>query len=139
VRVVADTNVLVSGLIWPGPPATFLDAALRKSFHLLTSEGLLSELEEVLSRPHLEPRLRARGRSVAEIMAKQRVLATLVQPADLQPPSDLRDLEDLPVLQCAVGGHAQAIVTGDKDLLTLKEVHGVLIVTPRIFLATIGL
>jgi putative PIN family toxin of toxin-antitoxin system len=139
VRVVADTNVLVSGLIWPGPPATFLDAALRRVFHQLTSEELLAELEEVLNRSHLEPRLRARGRSVAEVMAKQRVLATLVQPTDLQPPSELRDLKDLPVLRCAVGGQAQAIVTGDKDLLTLKEFRGVLIVTPRIFLTTIGL
>jgi putative PIN family toxin of toxin-antitoxin system len=139
VRVVADTNVLVSGLIWPGPPAAFLDAALRRVFHLLTSEELLAELEEVLSRSHLEPRLRARGRSVAEVMASQRVLATLVQPADFQPPTKLRDWKDLPVLQCAVGGQAQAIVTGDKDLLTLKEFKGVLIVTPRIFLTTIGL
>jgi predicted nucleic acid-binding protein len=45
----------------------------------------------------------------------------------------------LPVLRCAVGGQAQAIVTGDKDLLTLREFHGILIVTPRIFLTTIGL
>jgi predicted nucleic acid-binding protein len=51
----------------------------------------------------------------------------------------LRDLKDLPVLRCAVGGQAQAIVTGDQDLLTLKEFQGVLIVTPRVFLTTIGL
>ena len=138
-RVVADTNVLVSGLIWPGPSAALLDAAMRRRFHLLTSEELLAELEDVLSRSHLEPRLRARGRSVAEVMEKQRVLATLIQPVDIQPPGDLRDLKDLPVLGCAVGGGAQAIVAGDKDLLTLKEFQGVLIVTPRIFLSTLGL
>ena len=49
-RVVADTNVLVSGLLWPGLPAHFLDAALRREFPLLTSEELLAELEDVLSR-----------------------------------------------------------------------------------------
>jgi uncharacterized protein len=138
VRVVADTNVLVSGLIWPGPSAALLDAASRREFHLLTSEELLAELEEVLSRPHLEPRLRVRGRTVAEVMMKQRVLATLVTPAEIPPPAELRDLQDLPVLCCAVGGQAQTIVTGDKDLLTLKEFQGILIVTPRILLATIG-
>ena len=106
-RVVADTNVLVSGLIWPGPPASFLDAASRRAFHLLTSEELLTELEEVLSRPHLEARLRTRGRTVAEVMTKQRALATLVQPAQVQPPAQLRDLKDLPVLRCAVGGQAK--------------------------------
>jgi uncharacterized protein len=136
VKVVADTNVLVSGLIWPGPPASFLDAASRRHFHLLTSEDLLAELEGVLSRPHLQQRLHVRGRTVAEVMAKQRVLATVVQPANIPAPAELRDLKDLPVLRCAVGGQAQAIVTGDKDLLVLKEFEGVVIVTPRHFLAT---
>lgn len=138
-RVVADTNVLVSGLLWPGLPAHFLDAALRREFHLLTSEELLAELEDVLSRAHLEPRLRVRGRTVAEVMIKQRVLATLVAPAEIAPPAQLRDLKDLPVLRCAVGGQAQTIVTGDKDLLVLGEFQAVVITTPRIFLATLGL
>ena len=112
---------------------------MRRDFHLLTSEELLAELEEFLSRPHLEPRLCERGRPVAEVMTKQRVLATLVQPAEIPPPPELRDLKDLPVLRCAIGGQAQTIVTGDKDLLTLKEFQGIVIVTPKIFLATIGL
>jgi hypothetical protein len=115
-----------------------LDAATRQLFQLVTSAELLSELEDVLSRPHLEPRLRARGRTIAEVMAKQRVLATLVTPAEFESPSNLRDLKDLPVLRCAVGGHAQTIITGDKDLLEIKEFNGILIVTPRIFIATLG-
>jgi len=88
--------------------------------------------------PHLETRLRARSRTVAEVMAKHRVLATVVTPAKFQAPSELRDLEDLPVLQSAVGGQAQTIITGDKDLLVLKEFQGIVIVTPRIFITTIA-
>jgi predicted nucleic acid-binding protein len=68
-----------------------------------------------------------------------RANATLVVPAEIEAPVDLRDLEDLPVLRCAVGGKAQTIVTGDKDLLVLKEFQGIIIVTPRILPATIGL
>lgn len=138
-RIVADTNVLVSGLLWPGPPASFLDAAWMRSFHLITSEDLLAELEEVLSRPHLEPRLRGRGRTAGEVTKKLRVLATVIEPAELNPPVELRDLEDLPVLRCAAGGQAQAIVTGDQDLLVLKEFQGIVIVTPRLFLGTMGM
>lgn len=138
-RIVADTNILVSGLLWPGPPASFVDAAWQRAFHLLTSEELLAELELVLARPHLETRLRARGRTPAEVVAKVRVLATVVPPTALPPPAALRDLKDLPVLACAVGGQAQAIVTGDKDLLTLNEYQGIVIIPPRLFLATIGL
>ncbi len=55
------------------------------------------------------------------------------------PPAQLRDLKDLPVLRCAVGGQAQTIVTGDKDLPVLGEFQAVVITTPRIFLATLGL
>jgi putative PIN family toxin of toxin-antitoxin system len=139
VRAIADTNVLVSGLLWAGPPASFLHAASQRLFHLITSEEMLAELEEVLSRSQLSSRLRVRRRTVAEVMAKQRVLATLVTPAEISAPAELRDLKDLPVLRCAVGGQAQAIVTGDKDLLTLKEFQGIVIVTPRVFLGTIGL
>lgn len=138
VRVILDTNVVVSGLLWPGPPASILDAAVRRVFHLLTSEELLAELEDVLSRPHLEVRLRARGRTVSEVMSKQRLLGTIVTPAKIDAPLELRDRKDLPVLECAVGGHAQTIVTGDKDLIVLKEFQGVVIVTPRIFATTIG-
>jgi uncharacterized protein len=139
VRVVADTNVLVSGLFWPGPSASVLDAASRRVFQLLTSEELLAELEDVLGRPHLEPRLRVRGRTVAEVVAKQRVLATVVDPAAVTPPKELRDPKDLPVLRCAAGGQAQAIVTGDKDLLTLGEFQGIIILTPKFFLGILGL
>jgi hypothetical protein len=71
-------------------------------------------------------------------MARQRVLATVIAPMEIQPPSDLRDVKDLPLLRCAVSGHAQTIVTGDKDLLVLKEFQGIMIVTPRIFLAAIS-
>ena len=106
---------------------------------MITSEEMLAELEDVLSRPELASRLRVRGRTVAEVMAKQRVLATLVTPAEIPAPAELRDLKDLPVLRCAISGQAQAIVTGDKDLLLLKECQGIVIVTPRVFLGTIGL
>ena len=136
---VADTNVVVSGLLWPGASAAVLDAALSRAFQLVTTEEFLVELEEVPARPHLEPRLRARGRTVAKVVSRYRAVSTLVSPADLEPPAELRDLEDLPVLRCAVAAKAQAIVTGDKDLLVLKEFQGILVLTPRMFVIALGL
>ena len=138
VIAVADTNVVVSGLLWPGASASVLDAAVSRGFQLVTTDELLAELEEVLSRPHLEPRLRARGRTVAEVVSRYRAVSTLVSPADLEPPAELRDLEDLPVLRCAVAAKAQAIVTGDKDLLVLKEFEGIQMLTPRMFVSALG-
>jgi len=58
--------------------------------------------------------------------------------ADITPPAGLRDLKDLPLFRCAVGGKAQVIVTGDRHLLELKEFAGVSIVTARWLLAAEG-
>ncbi|MHB8523336.1 MAG: putative toxin-antitoxin system toxin component, PIN family [Limisphaerales bacterium] len=138
-RAVADTNVLVSGLIWGGPPASLLDRGALRLIGLVTSEELLLELEAVLSRPHLVERLRLRGRTVAGVMQTYRAVAQIVEPADVELPAALRDPKDLPVLRCAVGGKVDAIVTGDKDLLVLKEFAAIPVVTPRQFLTSIGM
>ena len=138
-KAVADTNVLVSGLIWGGPPASLLDRAARRLIGLITSEVILTELEAVLSRPHLAEKLRLRGQTVAEVMGTYRAVAQIVEPAVVELPATLRDPKDLSVLRCAVGATADAIVTGDKDLLVLKEFADIPIVTPRQFLTSLGM
>ena len=137
-KAVADTNVLVSGLIWGGPPGWLLGRAARRHFPLVLSEEILTELLEVLSRPHLSERLRVRGQTPEGVVAVYREVAEIVTPADVALPAGLRDPKDLHVLRCAVGAGAMAIVTGDKDLLTMREFAGIPIMTPRLFLASIG-
>jgi len=139
VKAVADTNVLVSGLLWSGPSASLLDRGALRLIGLVTSEEILTELEAVLSRSHLAERLRARGQTVAEVMRTYRAVAQIVEPAPVEMPAALRDPKDLPVLRCAVGAKADAIVSGDKDLLVLKEFAGIPILTPRQFLTSIGM
>ncbi|MBI4025327.1 MAG: putative toxin-antitoxin system toxin component, PIN family [Verrucomicrobia bacterium] len=138
-QAVADTNVLVSGLIWSGPPASVLDRGALQLIRLVTSEEILTELEAVLSRPHLVERLRLRGETVAGVMQTYRAIAQVVEPAQVKIPAALRDPKDLHVLRCAVGANADAIVTGDKDLLVLRKFAGIPIVTPRQFLASVGM
>ncbi len=138
-KAVADTNVLVSGLLWRGPSASLLDRGAARLLGLVTSDEILTELEEVLSRPHLVERLRLRGQTVASVMQKYRAIAQIVAPAKVEPPAALRDPKDLHVLRCAVGATVDAIVTGDKDLLVLKEFANIPIVTPRQFLASVGM
>ncbi len=60
-RVVADTNIVVSGLLWRGNPRLILDAARDGGIDLYTSGALLDELEEVLVREKFSGRLRAAG------------------------------------------------------------------------------
>ena len=93
----------------------------------------------MLSRKHLAERLRLRGQTVASVMRRYRAVAQIVVPARVERPAALRDPKDLHVLSCAVGAKVNAIVSGDKDLLALKEFAGIPIVTPRQFLASIGM
>ena len=109
-----------------------------RDFDLVSSEEILAELLSVLSRPHLLTRLTARKRTPEEVVTKIRRIAFMVEPAEIIPPADLRDIKDLPVLRCAVGGKAQIIVSGDRDLLELKEFEGIPILTPRRLLAVMG-
>jgi uncharacterized protein len=138
VRAVLDTNVLVSGLIWRGPPSSLLACVWRRYFDLITSEEILAELLDMLSRPHLQRRLADRRSKPAEVVEKLRQVAIVAEPADITPPPGLRDLKDLPLFRCAVGGEAKVIVTGDRHVLELKEFAGVSIVTARLLLAAEG-
>jgi hypothetical protein len=64
-------------------------------------------------------------------MQTYRAVAQIIKPAPAELPVTLRDLNDSHILRCAVGAKANAIITGDKDLLTLNEFANIPIVTPR--------
>lgn len=93
----------------------------------------------MLRRPKFAARLKSRGRDPVGLVAAYRDSMTLVQPAAIDVPEQLRDLKDIPVLRCAVAAHAHAIVSGDRHLLELKTFCDISIVTPRVFLAAFGL
>jgi putative PIN family toxin of toxin-antitoxin system len=131
-RVVADTNVFISALMFGGLPGRFLDLTLRRRFTLVTSKALLDELDEKL-----------RGKfSVSEsdalaIRAKLEGNASVVDP-DFELNAVPDDPDDNCVLECAVVGKADFIVSGDRHLLRLGCYEGIAIVTVRQFLETAG-
>ena len=134
-RVVLDTNVLVSALIRPGGKP---DQVLRRGasrFDLLSSELILVELEETLSRRHIQTKYKPQvtPRKRKRFLARLRAVATLVAIK-----SELRgivtDPNDEAVLAAAVDGHADYLVTGDRHLLAVAAHQGVQIVTPEAFL-----
>src|SRR5260221_5242128 len=132
-RVVIDTNLFISGIFWQGSPARVYDAAVNGKFTLILTEALIDELHRVLSYEKFESRLLALGRTAAQITELVRSLAELVEPADV-PPNATRDAKDRVVLACAVGGKADFIVSGDKDLLTLGAYEGISILDSAHFL-----
>ena len=129
VKIVADTNTLVSGFLWDGPSAQLVTAAMTGRVRLCSSTALLLELEEVLQRPKFAARFLARGETPAGIVERYRQASIKIIPTEIVPPENLRDVDDLHVLGCAVAAQADAVVSGDKDLLVLGAYADIPILT----------
>ncbi len=117
-RTVVDTNLFVSGAISPtGLPHSLLQAWRRQRFLLLLSAEHRSELIEVLGRPTLSELFRIAPEDLTALIAEL-AAATPVAPSPTLPLT-VRDPKDAKILAAALGGAAEYLVTGDKDLLTL--------------------
>lgn len=130
-RFVLDTNLLVSGVIAAGLPRRLVDGAKAGEFELCTSEVLLAELLDVLSRGKFAARLAQAGLTPEGIVGELRRIAVVVSPASV-PRVVPTDPDDDHVLAAALAGAADIIASGDKrDLLPLGNYQGIPIVTAR--------
>ena len=129
-RVVFDTNVMISALVYGGLPGELLTRVFRGEVTLVTSTVLLNELEEILVARFAHDSSLART-----VRAEIELLAEVVQRSDLE--RFARDRDDDAVLAAATAGGASTIVTGDRDLLILGEHRGIRIVTPRDFASSL--
>lgn len=127
-RVVADTNTVISGLLWNGNPRRILEAARTGKIQLFTSLGLLAEIDEVLRRPKFARRLTLAEVTPRELVLGYAALAHIVEPVAIEPVV-LDDPDDDAVLACALAAQAEVIVTGDSHLLLLEEYDKIPIVT----------
>lgn len=129
-RWVFDTNCLVSRLLAPtGTAARAVDHALVSGILLVSTESL-TELVNVLSRPKFDPYLTPEERS-----GFLRVLGGVARPVNItRRITACRDPKDNLFLEIAVHGEADAIITGDTDLLVLHPFQGIPILSPAEFL-----
>jgi hypothetical protein len=127
-RVVLDTNVYVSALVFGGKPLAVLQLAETGAFQLVVSAAIKAELHETLTEKFGWPAQHA-----------ERACRELWNSAHwVTPPREVRAArgpDDDPILACALEGQSQAIITGDQDLLVLHPFRGVAIITPAEFLA----
>lgn len=128
-RLVLDTNLLVSGVITTGLPRRLVDGAKAGEFEWCTSEVLLTELQEVLSREKFAVRLAQAGLTPEGIVGDLRRIAVVVSPTAV-PRVVPTDPDDDHVLAATLTGAANLIASGDKrDLLPLGSYQGIPIVT----------
>ena len=107
---------------------------------MLCASGLvIAEFEEVIQREKFQTRLQQRGRTAREIIARFRAAAMIVEGSLIPVPNALRDPDDIHVLACAVGACADAIITGDNDLLSMETFEGIPILTVRQALEKLGI
>lgn len=137
-KLVVDSNVLISAIFWYGSPHRLLAHARGGEPRLVTSPALLAELAEVLERPEFQKMARRLGLTSPAILADLQLVSEVVHP---QPLGErvCRDPDDDDVLACAVSARADLIVSGDKDLLSLGSFGGIAIMSPATALEHLGL
>lgn len=127
IKVVLDTNVLISAIVFGGIPKKVLNLILKEKFVGVTSISLMAELSEVIHKKfsfrksdldYLEDQIL----NDFEIIKPRKVLRAV------------RDDDDNRVLEAAVEGGCEFIITGDEDLLVLKTFGEIKIMTPTKFL-----
>lgn len=129
-RIVIDTNTAVSGLLWEGTPARLLDLANENEIDIFTSAALLKELRVVLLRAKFARRIERAQTSVEELLLAYQAVACCVSTTTV-PRVVPTDPDDDQVIACALAAHANLIVSGDSDLLDLKQHHDIRIVTAK--------
>ena len=126
-RLVADTNTIVSALLWRGSPHRLIAAINDYPIAFYTSRVLLDELADVLPRRKLGKAVRATGKTSAQLIAEYEGLVNVVAPASIRRTVP-DDADDDQVLACALAARADLIVSGDAHLRNLKRYHGMRIV-----------
>jgi len=131
---VVDTNTLVSHLLSPRSlPSKAVQKALS-SGDLLVSEHTLEELADVLARPKFEKYLsRVERQSFFRVLSRVAIRITILRPIRA-----CRDPKDDKFLEVAINGRADAIISGDTDLLEIHPFLGIPILSPRSFIIHIS-
>lgn len=127
-KVVLDTNVVMSAIFFGGDPLSIVRAAFSRRIELVASRAVLAEYREIAERlaeayPGVSYK---RPLSILESHIKVVKAATL-------PRQICRDSDDDAILACAIGAKAKIICSGDDDLLSLDGIRGIEILKPRDF------
>lgn len=126
--IILDTNVLISALVFGGKPKMILEAAIQGTLQMALSQPISDELEGVLAGEKFRYPNKVTRVILDELIAISHVVTPAKRVNIIQ-----SDPADNRILECAVAADAEIIVSGDTDLLTLKEFSGIAILSPAEF------
>ena len=134
-RAVLDTNVLISAALRPaGPPRQVIDAVRRENGELLFSDETFDELRTLICRPKFDVYLSQNSRAI--YLAQLKTVSAWVSIAGAK--MGCRDPDDDMLLETALMGDADCLITGDGDLLEMSPFRGIPILRPATFLNVTG-
>ena len=136
-RLVFDTNIIISALLWHGAPRHLLHFAHSSAVQLYTSLPLLLELDEVLRRDKFLARLQEAQVTADDLLLGFAALATTVEPLAITPVI-LSDPDDDNVLACALAAQADVVVSGDRHLLQMGAYSAIPILPADVLIDQMG-
>ena len=132
-KITLDTNVLISGTFWYGPSYRIIKKIEEGEIVLVLSPQIIEEFAEVLNYEEIQEKIILKNLEMRMTVAKIKGLATIVHPSKkIDAIKD--DPDDNDILECAVEGEVDRIISQDKHLLKLKLYCGIPIITPEEFL-----
>ncbi|GMO35750.1 MAG: hypothetical protein Ta2B_15870 [Termitinemataceae bacterium] len=128
-KVVIDINIFVSSFFWKGNPRKVIVRAIEGLDELYITKEILEQISDVMNRTKFNANkesIEYYKKSIEEI-ANELII-------DIKLQNGSRDIDDNIILECGITGNVDYIITGDDDLLVLKEFNGIKIVTPKKYL-----
>lgn len=125
-RLVLDTNVVISGLLWRGPSARLIDLVVEQAVTICVNPFLADEVAEKLNMPKFASRIAASGMTPERLCGQYLALCEHVPMLAIT--RTCRDADDDNVLAAALAAGAHLLVSGDSDLRVLREFEGIPIV-----------
>lgn len=136
IRITVDTNVLISASFWHGASEKIIDKVENKELTLVLSEGILEEYYKVLEYKEIKEKIEEKDLEMKQTLLKIGMIAEIVE---VKYKIDLikEDPDDNKIIECAISGKVDYIISKDNHLLKYKEYKGIKIITPEEFIKII--
>ncbi len=132
-RITVDTNVLISASFWHGASEKIIDKVENKELTLVLSKGILEEYHKVLEYDEIKEKIKEKDLEMKQALLRIGIIAEIIE---VKSKIDLikEDPDDNKIVECALDGKADYIITKDDHLLKHKEYKGIKIINPEEFL-----
>ena len=132
-KITLDTNVILSSTFWFGDSSKIMEMVEKGETELILSEDIIEEYKDVLNYEEFQDKIKNKNLEMQRTVEEIITLSKIVEPKNK---FDVikEDSDDNKIIECAVEGKVDYIISQDKHLLDIKEFQGIKIITPKDFL-----